>query len=291
MKVEDAIERLLVALLAEGVKKTTIKWYRVRFKRFQHRYGNSNIDGVSIDDVRSYLADLREEGISPHYFYSHARVVRRLFKWLYEERLIDEGFWKRIKLPKIPPAEPKGVDLEDVRKLLTACQSTIAGKRDKAIILFLMDTGCRVGGLCNLMIEEVDLDNLIAKVHEKGGRSRKVLFGEKTKSAIIDWLGVRQFEDSLFLFTSLRDGRPMNPNSVIQMLRRLGKKTGVEGRVNPHAFRHGFAREYLKNGGDLASVSDLLGHSQITVTKSNYAVFLVEEHREKHQAFSPVNYL
>jgi site-specific recombinase XerD len=191
MKVEEAIERLLVALLAEGVKNTTIKWYRVRFTRFIYRYGNLDIDGVSIDDVRSYLAGIREEGISPHYFYSHARVVRRLFKWLYEERLIDEGFWKRIKLPKIPPAEPKGVDLEDVRKLLTACPSTVAGKRDKAIILFLMDTGCRVGGLCNLMAEEVDLGNLIAKVHEKGGRSRKVLFGEKTKAAIIDWLGVR----------------------------------------------------------------------------------------------------
>ncbi|MCJ7824630.1 MAG: site-specific integrase, partial [Anaerolineales bacterium] len=101
----------------------------------------------------------------------------------------------------------------------------------------------------------------------------------------------REFDESPLLFTSLEDGRPMNPNSVLQMLRRLGRRAGVEGRVNPHAFRHGFAREYLRNGGDLASVSDLLGHSQITVTKANYAVFLVEEHRDKHEAFSPVNYL
>ena len=83
----------------------------------------------------------------------------------------------------------------------------------------------------------------------------------------------------------------MNPNSVLQMLRRLAKRVGVIGRVNPHAFRHGFAREYLRAGGDLASVSDLLGHSQITVTKANYAVFLTEEHREKHEAYSPVNIL
>lgn len=280
-----------MALLAEGVKKETIKWYRVRYARFLSGYGHLRIEDVSIDMIRAYLAGLREVGISPHYFYSHARVVRRLFKWLYEERLLKDGFWKRIKLPKIPPAEPKGEDLEDVRKLLSVCPSTIAGKRDKAIILFLMDTGCRVGGLCSLRMEELNLDQWIAKVHEKGGKIRKVLFTDKTRAAIIDWLDVRTFEDSPFLFTSLEDGRPMNSNSVLQMLRRLGKRAGVEGRVNPHAFRHGFAREYLRNGGDLASVSDLLGHSQITVTKANYAVFLVEEHRDKHEAFSPVNYL
>ena len=159
MKVNEAVERLIMALLAEGVKKETIKWYRVRYARFLSGYGHLRIEAVSIDMNRAYLAGLREVGISPHYFYSHARVVRRLFKWLYEERLIDDGLWKRIKLPKIPPAEPKGVDLEDVRKLLSACPSTIAGKRDKAIILFLMDTGCRVGGLWNLKIEEIDLDN------------------------------------------------------------------------------------------------------------------------------------
>jgi len=291
MNVNDAVERLLIALLAEGVKKTTIKWYRVRFARFLSAYGHLRIEDISIDMIRVYLAGLREVGLSPNYFHHHARVIRRLFKWLFEERLIDGGFWKRIKLPKIPPAEPKGVEIEDVRKLLSSCESTVMGKRDRAIILFLFDTGCRVGGLCGLTMEELDLDNRIARVHEKGDKSRKVLFGEKTRAGIMDWLSVRPFEDSPFVFTSLRDNCPMNPNSVIQMLRRRKRKYGIEGRVNPHAFRHGFAREYLRAGGDLASVSDLLGHSQITVTKANYAVFLLEEHREKHEAYSPVNML
>ena len=291
MTVNEGVERLLIALLAEGVKRETITWYRVRFARFLAMYGHLKLEDVLIDDVRSYLAGLREEGMSPHYFYAHARVVRRLFKWLYEERLIDDGFWKRIKLPKLPPAEPKGVDMDDVRKLLSACESTVAGRRDTAIILFLLDTACRVGGLCTLKMEDIDLDHGVAMVHEKGDKARKVLFGGRTRGAILDWIRVRPFEKNPFLFTSLRDSQEMNGNLVIQMLRRLAKRAGVQGRVNPHAFRHGFAREYLKKGGDLASVSDLLGHSQITVTKANYAVFLVEEHREKHEAYSPVNFL
>lgn len=291
MKVKEAAEKLIITLLAEGVKDETIKWYRVRLARFLNTYGHLAVEDMSVDMIRVYLAGLREAGMSPHYFYSHARVVRRLFKWLYEERHINDGFWRRVKLPKLPPAEPKGVDIDDVRRLLAGCDSDVTGTRDRAIILFLLDTGCRVGGLCRMRIDDVDLDNCFATVHEKGDRSRKVLFGGITSAALIDWMKVRPYENCTFVFSSLREDRPMNPNSVLQMLRRLAKRVGVIGRVNPHAFRHGFAREYLRAGGDLASVSDLLGHSQITVTKANYAVFLPEEHREKHEAYSPVNIL
>lgn len=83
----------------------------------------------------------------------------------------------------------------------------------------------------------------------------------------------------------------MSGNTVIQMLRRLGKRAGVKGRVNPHAFRHAFAREFILNGGDIASVSDLIGHAQIGVAKQYCAVFQTEELRAKHDAFSPVGKL
>ena len=75
------------------------------------------------------------------------------------------------------------------------------------------------------------------------------------------------------------------------LLRRHATSAGVTGRVNPHAFRHAFAREYILNGGDLASVSGMLGHSRIAVTKQFYAVFQAEELRAKHEVFSPVSHL
>ncbi len=75
------------------------------------------------------------------------------------------------------------------------------------------------------------------------------------------------------------------------MLNRRGKRAGVKGKVNPHAFRHGFAREYILNGGDLASASEIMGHSSLAVTKDFYAMFSIEELREKHDAFSPLGNL
>jgi len=72
------------------------------------------------------------------------------------------------------------------------------------------------------------------------------------------------------------------------MIRRRAKEAGISGRVNPHAFRHAFARDYLLNGGDLATVSELMGHSGLDVTKDNYAIFNVRELQAKHALYSPM---
>lgn len=72
------------------------------------------------------------------------------------------------------------------------------------------------------------------------------------------------------------------------MLRRLKKKSGVTGPVNPHSFRHGFAREYLTNGGNLASLADTLGHSDVHVTWQNYGIFTIDELKAEHAKYSPV---
>jgi len=267
MKVNEAVEKFLISIQADGVKDSTVNWYRVRFRRFLDMYGDHDIGEIDIDDVRLYIVKIREEDVSAHTFFSWVRVVRRLFKWLYEERKIDDSFHRRIKLPKLPQPVPKAVEIEDVVKLLDACEGTPGEARDRAVILFLLDTGCRVGGLCGLKVKDLDLANLRAEIYEKGERGRLVLFGERTAEALRRWLTSRPFPDSEWVFTSLVVDSPMNPNSVIQMLRRLKRRAGIQGRVNPHAFRHAFAREYIINGGDLASVSQLMGHTQIAVTK------------------------
>ncbi len=75
---------------------------------------------------------------------------------------------------------------------------------------------------------------------------------------------------------------------MILMLRRVGKRAGGSGRVDPHAFQHAFVREFILNGGDIGTVSQILGHTQITVTKQFYAVWSTEELMGQHERFSPV---
>ncbi len=133
------------------------------------------------------------------------------------------------------------------------------------------------------------LENRRALVYEKGRGGRKkaqyVYFSEYTKGAIEEYLRVRPESGSDRLFVSKRGG-DMTPRAVYQVLKRLAGKAGVRGRFNPHAFRHGWAREALRNGADLGTVSDILGHSSIEVTKKFYARWADDELRERHDRFT-----
>ena len=80
----------------------------------------------------------------------------------------------------------------------------------------------------------------------------------------------------------------LTTQGVREILRRLKGKVDVSGPINPHAWRHAFAREYLQNGGDLASLADYLGHSDVSVTHQAYAIFRTEELKAKHARLSPV---
>jgi integrase/recombinase XerD len=71
------------------------------------------------------------------------------------------------------------------------------------------------------------------------------------------------------------------------MLKRRAKEAGIEGPVNPHGFRHFFAREFLLSGGDLATLADLMGHSSVEVTRNSYAIF-TERELKKHRRYSPI---
>lgn len=68
----------------------------------------------------------------------------------------------------------------------------------------------------------------------------------------------------------------------------MKKRAGVSGRVNPHAFRHNFARAYLQSGGDLVTLTPLLGHVDVNVTAAYYAVFSSDELAAMQEKHSPL---
>lgn len=98
-------------------------------------------------------------------------------------------------------------------------------------------------------------------------------------------LGVRP-QQSDFVFVTARG--QMTVWGVGQLLRRLKKRAGIKGRVNPHSFRHSFAKRYLNNGGDLATLADILGHTDVMVTKKFYSIFTTDELKRKHKQHTPL---
>lgn len=309
MILRDAIERLCTATIADGRSPRTVADYRQKLGMMAAFLGpDTDVASIEGDDLRRFVASLRQRDaryldhayrdpvagpLSPATVAGIVRAVKRLFGFLASDGILASNPARALRTPKLAKGtEPKAASLDDFLAMLAATAGADpAHVRDRALLLFLADTGARVGGLVGLRLADLELDHGRAWVTEKGDRRRAVYLTEETVKALRAWLAVRPAGQSngAAVFVALEGNhRPLTREGVTQILRRLKKRAGIEGPANPHAFRHAFAREYLKSGGDLASLSDLLGHSDISVTANSYAVFLPSELQERHRRFSPV---
>jgi integrase/recombinase XerD len=295
MKLSKAVDLFLKGVVADGLQESTRRWYQRRLLHLVRYLRDRDLKKVSADDLREFVVSLREQNtkwqghkwrkpvrgsLSPFTVQSYVRAVKRLFNWLEDNERIEQNPARKLKKPALPKLPPKEISIGDIRKLLDAAKES---KRDYAMILFLADTGCRAGGLVGLRVQDLNFEDGSALVTEKGRKSRYVFFHDATKAALQGWLTERPQETD-FVFVGRRGG--LSTYGVNQMLERLKTKAGISGRVNPHSFRHAFAKLYLMAGGDLGSLSDLMGHTDVQVTKNFYSVFLKEELRRKHAQHS-----
>lgn len=204
-------------------------------------------------------------GLSPYTLAGYVRAWRAFFKWCVDRGYADRNPARAIKKPSLPDEPPKALLPEDLKLMLDASKDDA---RDYAILCFLADTGCRVGGLASLTLGDLDLRNGRAIVREKGRngskRTRTVYMKPRTANAVREYLKVRPGADNDRVFIGARG--PLSEGGVYGMLKRLARRCKVKGRWNPHASRHGFARAAVENGADLTHVSQLLGHRSIGVT-------------------------
>jgi hypothetical protein len=162
MVLQEAIEVFLQAKQAEGVSSATLVWYKQHLKRLVHFLGEVSIDDIRPIDLRRFALSLNahtkvytdhpyhEEhsgSLSPATQQGILRAMCHFFRWLMAEGCLEVDPTLRLKLPPIPKQPPKGIAPDDLRALLHATEGDDpALKRDRALLLFLADTGCRVAG-------------------------------------------------------------------------------------------------------------------------------------------------
>jgi len=299
MSIQQAIDAFLLAMGASSAP-STVETHRYRLARLSAVLGARPVSEVTVGELRRYVVRLRNEPtLSPTTVHGHIRSLKRLFNWLVSEGVLspEANPARRIALPRLPNVPPKGISIEDARKLLAAAMEMgqeWERRRNLAILLFLADTGCRLQGLTGLRLSDLDLRGRTAIVREKMQQWRFVFLKPVVVEALERWLEMRgevagpKAGDAVWIS---RRGTPLTRWGIQNMLKRLKRRAGVTGPASAHSFRHGFAIHYLLNGGDLATLADLLGHSDIETTKKYYARFKREQLREQHDRYSPVDVL
>lgn len=285
MRLTDAIVDFYASM--EGVlRPRSISFYRDRLPSLLEAIGSErHLEEIEIRDLRAWRAELAGYGYKPLTIHGYVRAVRRFFNWCVSEGYLEASPAQRLELPRLPDNEPKAVDPRDLHKMLEEARGR--SLRDYAIVCFLADTGCRVGGLLSLRLRDLDLTAGRATLRTKGGKERAVFLSPETVAALRAYLLVRPEKWGDALWIGKRG--PIGRQAVYMMLRTLAREAGVEGRCNPHAFRHGAARAMLENGADLGTVSQLLGHADLETTHRYYARWTQAELQERHRRFSWLN--
>ena len=230
-------------------------------------------------------------------------TLSSFWSWLTSEGLADENVVRKLPTPKAPLPVVEPFTKEEPTDLTKACHKTCewrtptgkttrwlrsTARRDEAVVLLLIDTGLRASELCHLLRKDVDLkQGSIVVRRGKGGVGRIVYLGRRSRRVLWRYLAEREEDDpDEFLFLTQRR-RPLTPNQLLQRVKRLGERAGVEG-VHPHRFRHTFAIQYLRNGGDVFTLQRLLGHSSLAMVK-RYLRLVRDDLKSMHRRASPAD--
>jgi integrase/recombinase XerD len=158
----------------------------------------------------------------------------------------------------------------DLARLVAAAEARAdAGKpRDLALLLFLVETGCRVGEAASLRLDWLDLEKGDGLVEGKTDR-RAVDFTAVTTVAMRAWLAMRPATEHAFVWVG-RYGKALSASGIYQVLRRLAREAGVKGRFNPHSIRHLVGQSWTDEVS-LELARQKLGHSTVLTTAMFYS--------------------
>jgi len=245
----------------EGLSPKTLYNYSLQLKQFSEFF-HKPVSMINSMDIRMYMSKIAE-GRQENTINSKMTPIRDFFQWLQNEEYIISNPTKKIKPIKEPHRERNPLTDEQVEII----RDGLIGRRDKAIIEFLLSTGCRVGELVNIEIGQVDWFKMSLLVIGKGNKQRKVFFNERTKIALNKYLESRKGE-SIYLFCGER--KPYNKlttRAIQNIINKIAVKTNININLHPHIFRHTFATRALSSGMPIEIVQALLGHEEIGTTQ------------------------
>lgn len=298
MEIQRAIDYFLTAKGADGLSERTTDDYAAKLYGFVRASGVEQASDITTQAVREYIASLllrKKMGeLSSATVAAQVRPLKVFCRFLYHEEpplLAIDPFRKGgASVPSVEGKLHDTIPDADFRAMLATCDpNDPEGRRNHAILCFLFDTGVRVGELCNIKHADLDLKGRSCVVFGKGRRQRTVFFSGITAKSLSRYIVrmPRRYRHEEWLWTSVRRnvGGRITENGIGQMLRRAKADSGVTCRVNPHTFRHTFATNYLRAGGDLNSLMRLMGHADLSILQT-YLNLVNDDLRDKHEQFS-----
>lgn len=270
------INYYLGAKRIDGLSPRTLANYRYTLEMFAQRM-NKSVSKITTDDIRGYITYLsNDRKLSETSLQTHISVLRAFFGWLHTEEKIKKNPMMKIRSLKLDKKNARqALSVEELERLRDACK----GYREKALVEFLVSTGCRLSEVAQLRVEDINFAERTVVVTGKGDKDRMVFFSVRARLMLQEYIKERKGGDGLFV-SSKTPYEPLKPRAIQRIIHALSERAGLEARVHPHLLRHTFATHALNSGMDVTVIQQLLGHENIATTQIYAAM---NEDMIKHQ--------
>jgi len=223
-------------------------------------------DIESIDKFRiiSLISDIRDNNpeISNTSINKYVSILKRVYKYVLEKDIIFDKLPETKKTVKIiEPAIQKRVfeyleDNMDIRETF----------RNYVLFKLILDTGLRINEVLNLKVYDIDFETNTIHVKITKTNSERYVFFRNTTKKLLERLIVSGTLKS-YIFINYKGQKPLTLGNVQNICFRLERALNLDVHIRPHKWRHTFATEYLKRGGDLETLRLILGHTSLKTTQ------------------------
>ncbi|MCR5183999.1 MAG: tyrosine recombinase XerC [Opitutales bacterium] len=200
-------------------------------------------------------------------------ALHSFYKFLRLKKIIKVSPMTGLILPKLPKRLPKFLTEKQALALMAMPEEALKkslispeeAARDEAVLTLLYGAGLRIGELCTLRRENVDLESGLIKVLGKGKKERVVPAGKTAMTALKNFYkSIPAAGEYVFAGTL---GNPIEPGQIRERLRRYLKLANLPMDITPHKLRHSCATHMLDNGADIRIVQEQLGHASLSTTQ------------------------
>ncbi|MBA3075213.1 MAG: tyrosine-type recombinase/integrase [Anaerolineae bacterium] len=286
------INNFLIDRKAQNMAKGTIYFYKTKLELFTKFCDSQSVDSIfQIDSnlIRQFLFHLENTDHNAGGIHACYRALKTFLNWWGYE--VEPENWKnpirKVKSPMNPVEIKNPANIDDIKAILSNCSNnSLIGLRDKAILLFLLDTGVRAQELLSLTYENINLvtGEVIIRLG-KGRKQRIVYIGTKTKKHLKTYLRFRTDKSPALWVT--KDNEPLTYWGLKSMVKRRAKIVNVPP-PEIHSFRRWFALTCLRSGMDVYSAQELMGHADLQIMK-RYLKLTKTDLAQAHRQVSPVD--
>ncbi len=228
-------------------------------------FGRKKLDQITRQEIQSFHAGLRNEGLSPAYADHFIKLLRHALNLAVEWEMLEKNPASRVHLFNADNKVEHYLDTGELERLLRVLKVDDPRYRNvRLIALFLLSTGARLNEAMRARWQDIDRDNRVWRTPAQTSKSKRVRSVPLNASAleVLDRLDTEGGHE--YLFVNGKFGRPYT--NIHKVWRQLRVRAGLP-HLKIHDLRHQYASFLVNSGHTLYEVQQILGHSDPSVTQ------------------------